>query len=138
MTDTANPFAEEWRDCLRAHYKHAVRENDTVTLRTLVGVLQGQIGFTDDEMQRLYIEATMHVDDIRFVPPLALHTPAPVEEAPAFQPHPLECQCPACLQINLTPHDDDGQPLDADAIAELEERAPRKPDDNAPVQLSLF
>lgn len=54
-------FAQEWRDCLKAHYQYVIRENDGVTLRTLVKVLHA-VGFTDDDLSQLRIEATMRAD----------------------------------------------------------------------------
>lgn len=148
--DIKDVFGDEWRDCLRAHYQHAVRQDDKVALKTLVPVLQNKIGFGDDELRQLYVEATMHVDDIDFIPDLdiferaeiiAQGEAAPVPEMPAFQPHPLECQCPECVRINLVPHNEEGQPLDADQQAELEEREAheaRHDSEHSATQLSLF
>jgi hypothetical protein len=139
-------FGDEWRACLRAHYQHTVRQDDRVALTTLIPILEGQMGFSSDELRQLYIEATMRADEIDFVPDPDLvdvltapeAAPASASETPTFQPHPLECQCPACVAINLTPHDADGQPLDADALAELEAREAAKNHPDAPKQLSLF
>jgi hypothetical protein len=144
-----NVFDEEWRDCLRAHYKYVVRANDNRTHETLTQVLtHPSINFTEGELRQLYIEATMRAEDfsedqLRKI----VETQAVIEEqfptAPSseadrtFQPHPLECQCPSCIQINLIPHDDEGQPLDEDQVAELEEQQKRDQDD-LPKQLSLF
>ncbi len=93
---TENIFAEEWRDCLRAHYSHTVREHDEVTLRTLVPVMH-EVGFTEDELRAMYVSATMHVDDVGpdFMPNLARATgpevaavaeTAPPPEPPYFPP----------------------------------------------------
>lgn len=148
--DIKDVFGNEWRDCLRAHYQHAVRNEDKVALKTLVPVLQNKMNFTDDELRRLYVEATMRADDIDFTPDLDILNRELVAEAdailtppetPVFQPHPLECQCPECVSINLVPHDDEGQPLDDDQRAELEEREAHehRPDAKPPAtQLSLF
>lgn len=128
-------FADEWRRCLRAHYMHAIRHNDRVNLRSLVPVLQ-HLGFTEAELAELRVQATMHVDDVSedFVPDLDILQAQPQPPAPSdqgdFQPHPLECQCPRCVEINLVPHDEDGQPIEADE----EERD----DPDAPQQLTLF
>lgn len=144
MTDSSSVFGDAWRECLRAHYKHAVRNNDQVTLKTLKPVLQNKIGFSDSELRQLYVEATMRADEIDFIPDfdaLAEEPAAPAEVAPSetFKPHPLECQCPECVQINLVPHNDDGQPLDADQIAELEDLAAYEQNKaDMPKQLSLF
>ena len=40
-------FAQEWRDCLYAHYSYVVRLGDQVTERTLRGVMI-EAGFTED------------------------------------------------------------------------------------------
>ena len=63
-----------------------------------------------------------------------------VQDDRTYLPHPLECQCPQCVEINLIPHNDEGQPLSADEIAELEEEQAyeHRHDDDAPQQLSLF
>ncbi|MBK8023347.1 MAG: hypothetical protein IPK19_18425 [Chloroflexi bacterium] len=57
-----SPFADDWRECLRAHYQYVVRANDRRTLETLTRVLN-QVGFEEDELSELYVRATMHVDD---------------------------------------------------------------------------
>jgi len=134
-------FADEWRRCLRAHYMHAIRHDDRVNLRSLVPVLQ-HLGFTDAELAELRVQATMHVDDVGedFVPDLDVLQAQPEIEPEAqpqpqppqgdFQPHPLECQCPRCVEINLVPHDEDGQPIEAEDD--------EHDDPDAPQQLSLF
>ncbi|HVU11932.1 MAG TPA: hypothetical protein VHD90_11670 [Phototrophicaceae bacterium] len=65
----ANIFAEEWRDCLRAHYTTVVRTNDHVTEKTLRTVMF-EAGFSEEDLRQLYIQATAHVDDVAddFVP----------------------------------------------------------------------
>ncbi|GAB4521235.1 MAG: hypothetical protein OHK0046_32380 [Anaerolineae bacterium] len=137
-------FADEWRDCLREQYKSAVRNDDRVTLRTLTQVLVGDIGFTESELAELRVEATLRVEDVPedFVPDLNIlqaeepeHVMAEASAAglEEFMPHPLECQCPACVEINLKPHDEEGQPLSEEAIQELQEEVINKPQ-----QLSLF
>jgi hypothetical protein len=126
-------FSDDWRDCLQEHYRHVIRAQDTVNERSLIEVLH-QVGFTDDDLRQMYMSATMHVDDMPsdFTPDVA-RAQARADEEKTFQPHPAECQCPACMTVELTPHDEDGQPLDAEQIAELEER-----DDDDPEQMSLF
>ena len=112
-------FTEEWLACLREQYKYVILNNDQVTLASLLPVLH-RVGFTEDELAQLRVEATMHVDDVPadFVPDMDVlapkDQPAPVDEA--FQPHPLECQCPSCVAMNLVPHDEEGQPIPADQL----------------------
>jgi hypothetical protein len=149
-----NVFAEQWRECLREHYKHVVKNDPNP--RNLVSVKKAFLQpnreeppiFTEDELHQLYIEATMRADEMPddFVPELLFEAePTPVVEVAAdelpFQPHPLECQCPSCIEIDLKPHDSEGQPLNADAIAEIEEEVTKKKrgkKETAPQQLSLF
>lgn len=111
-------FENEWRACLREQYKYVVCNNDQVTLQSLVQVLQ-DVGFTEDELAQLRVEATMRMEDVPddFVPDLEiLNTESlpPVEQP--FQPHPLECQCPSCMEKTLAPHDDDGQPIPLESL----------------------
>lgn len=151
-----NVFGNEWRDCLREHYKHVVQNDPNP--RNLESVRKAFLRpngerppiFGEDELQHLYIEATMRADEMPddFVPLLLLDEIdlQPVEadalEMPDFQPHPLECQCPACIEIDLKPHDEEGQPLSADALAEIEEESAkgkkRHKQDETPKQMSLF
>lgn len=126
-------FAEEWRACLREQYKHVIRTEDTITWKSLVQVMH-EVGFTEDELAYLRVEATMRAEDVPddFVPELHLleHPPALPDEMP-FVPHPLECQCPACMELTLLPHDEDGHPVPQDSP---------DPDDEAdsPHQLTMF
>lgn len=124
-------FADDWRECLREQYKYVVRQQDHVTRRSLIAVLHS-VGFTEADLRALEIEATMRADDMPddFVPDFDPYPedPAPIMDGDdVFLPHPLECQCPACVEMNLRPHDADGQPL-----------PPEDEDADAPRQLSLF
>lgn len=124
-------FADDWRECLREQYKHVVRQQDHITRRSLIAVLHS-VGFTEADLRALEIEATMRADDMPddFVPDFDSYPeePAPaIDEVEMFQPHPLECQCPACVEMNLRPHDAEGQPL----LVEDD-------DQDAPTQLSMF
>jgi hypothetical protein len=56
MNDKSSIFFDEWRACLRAHYKYVIQVNDTVTEPTLRAVLL-QSGLTDDELRALIDEA---------------------------------------------------------------------------------
>lgn len=102
-------FFDEWIKSLREQYKYVIRKNDQVTLPSLTSVMHN-VGFTDDELNHLRVEATMHVDAVGddFVPDLeVLDTP------PAGQAHPAECLCPQCIPIDESQFDADGQPLKA-------------------------
>lgn len=68
MSGKRSIFYDEWRACLRAHYKHVVRINDQVTEPSLHGVLL-RVGFTEDEINQMAVEAKMrdtdaHPDDL--------------------------------------------------------------------------
>jgi hypothetical protein len=80
-------FADEWRDCLRAHYTHVIRAEDKLTERTLRGVMIHEAGFTEAELKELQVRATAHVDDAPddFVPDLEiLREEVPVSVAVAM------------------------------------------------------
>ncbi|MBC8100830.1 MAG: hypothetical protein H7Y11_15430 [Armatimonadetes bacterium] len=154
-----NIFADDWRECLREHYKYVLREdrnqrNWASVKQVLLRPNSGQPPiFGEDELRGLLIEATMRADDVsEALLPNVLEALAEFEQQPSapvlaepaaqgFMPHPLECQCPHCIQINLTPHDAEGQPLSADAVAEAEEEAlhaTRHNHEDAPRQMSMF
>jgi hypothetical protein len=145
---TNNVFGDEWRECLREHFKYVVQHDTRTTLESLrVALLQGDPPvFTEDELRDLYIEATLRAEDLPddFVPEVLLESyeqlQAAAPDLPENPAHPLECQCPACVELNRVPHDADGQPLDADALAELDEeqRHTGQDDPDTPQQLSLF
>lgn len=153
-----NVFADEWRDCLREHYKNVILNDKNP--RNLESVRKAFLRpngerppiFSEDDLRLLQIEATMRTegmsdDAIQELLAEAETTFAEVPSEPAlvddrsFQPHPLECQCPSCIQINLVPHNDEGQPLDEETIAELAEIAAfeaKKDDPDLPKQMTLF
>ena len=66
-----NIFADEWVDCLEAHYMHVIRTKDKVTEPSLTIVMHSA-GFSDNQLAELRVRATMHVDDVGadFVPDL--------------------------------------------------------------------
>ena len=105
--DQRSVFFNEWLRSLREQYKHVVRSNDKVTLPTLTAVMHN-VGFGEDELNQLRLEATMHIDDVAddFVPDLN------IAGAPeTINPHPAECLCPQCIDIDAGAHDADGQPV---------------------------
>jgi len=57
-----NIFAEDWRNCLRAHYIYIIRSGDTLTEKSLYDVM-AQAGFSEAEIHQIHLEATMHIDD---------------------------------------------------------------------------
>lgn len=135
MAKRSSVFGDEWRRCLREHYKYVIRSQDKATEATLIPILQ-RFGFGEDELRTLYIEATMHMDDMPedFVPDLQRLNAASVQvNEQTFTVHPSECSCPACMeQVLDIGHDEDGQPVEAD---EDEDTPPR---DDLPKQKTLF
>ncbi len=117
-----SPFADDWRDCLSAHFTHVIRTNDVRTEPTLTGVLLNA-GFTEAELRELKLRATMHVDDVPadFVPDLEILQPAPPEP-------------PVFAAVDVPPPVEDALP---DEAAEAEDEPPPHQEDG-PVQLSLF
>jgi hypothetical protein len=134
-------FSDDWRDCLREQYKSVLRHGDGKTEASLAAVLH-ELGFTEEDFARLRVEATMRAEDMPadFVPDLEMFQPVADNQPQAggdFQPHPLECQCPACVEMNLIPHDEDGQPLPAGEEPPTPE-AEDEEDADQPKQLGLF
>ncbi len=66
-----NIFADEWMECLEAHYMHVIRIKDKVTEPSL-SIVMHSAGFSDAQLAELRVRATMHVDDVGtdFVPDL--------------------------------------------------------------------
>ncbi|MCB9452268.1 MAG: hypothetical protein H6672_12575 [Anaerolineaceae bacterium] len=134
-----NIFADEWRDCLRAHYQHVIRTGDQVTEPSL-RVVMHQAGFDDSELAELRVRATMHVDDTDadFVPDMdVLEAPSEAIEPPVF---------PATMPPAL-PEEADIPPLEDEVVLEeefftepesVEDAPPEDDDPDAPAQLSLF
>lgn len=87
--DQRSVFFEEWIRSLREQYKHVLRQDDRVTLPTLTAVML-DVGFSEDELAQLRIEATMHVDRIG-----SDHV-ADMEILKHTLPHAAECLCPIC------------------------------------------
>lgn len=108
--DQRSVFFEEWIRSLREQYKYVVRTDDRVTLPTLTAVLQ-DVGFGEDELAQLRVEATMRVDDVGadFAPDLDA-----LKGSSTIQAHPAECACPQCKTIDESQYDADGQPLPHD------------------------
>ncbi|GEM_PF-1207187 len=120
-----SPFTDEWRSCLREHYKETAKADEKATLKTLSGIMT-RVGFRESELQGLYVEATMRAEEMPddFVPDIAgLPTPPAAVLEQLENRHPLECQCPSCVEKNLIPHDVEGQPLTGEVLAETLERA---------------
>jgi hypothetical protein len=135
MAKRASVFSGEWRRCLKEHYKYVVKSQDKRTETTLTPILN-RFGFTETELQQLYIEATMRAEEMPddFMPDMQRLDVENVEEKQmvetSFQVHPAECSCPSCMDTVLElGHDEEGQPLPD------EEEAPK---DTKPKQKSMF
>jgi hypothetical protein len=102
-------FFEEWLRSLREQYKFVIRNNDKVTLPSLTMVLH-DVGFSDDELAQLRVEATMHVDSMPddFVPDMTILNTQNIQAGLA---HPSQCTCPQCIPIDESAYDAEGQPL---------------------------
>lgn len=59
--DSKSVFADEWRDCLRAHFFYVVKTRDKITLPTLWEVLKGA-GIDEAEIEEWYEEAQKLAD----------------------------------------------------------------------------
>ena len=105
--DRRSVFFDEWLRSLREQYKHVVRKGDGVTLPTLTAVMH-DVGFGEDELAQLRLEATMHVDDVGadFAADMNI-----LDQPLAGRPHPAECLCPECATIDESQFDADGQPI---------------------------
>ncbi|MBN1965179.1 MAG: hypothetical protein JW910_11070 [Anaerolineae bacterium] len=61
-------FADDWRDCLEAHYQHVIRIQDKITEPSLREVLL-RVGFSEQQINEMAIWARMrdtdaHPDDL--------------------------------------------------------------------------
>lgn len=88
-----SPFGEAWRDSLREQFKRVARTGSPQRLEDMIALLTRQ-GFSQEEINALYIRATMRTDDLPedFTPNadiLALKRKEIAE-------HAAECTCPRC------------------------------------------
>lgn len=116
MAERESPFADEWRDCLREHYKHVIKSDDTSTEETLAPILH-QIGFREAELHELRIHAKpdeYNAETAKVLGDSAADEAANgASEGMTFKVHPAECTCAACMDTVLEAgHDADGQPLE--------------------------
>lgn len=108
--DQRSVFHDEWLRSLREQYMQVVRSEDRATLSSLTAVMRN-VGFRDDELAQLRIEATMHIDDVRedFRPDMDILTDSSLAQA-----HPAECVCPECVTVDESKFDNEGQPIAPD------------------------
>ncbi len=95
-----SPFQDDWKQNLTEHYKQIVQTGNS-TQRENGKLMMQQAGFTEKEISALYIEATMHLDDVPrdFVPDANMLE----AQRSASEPHPLECTCAACRPFTPPP-----------------------------------
>jgi hypothetical protein len=107
-------FHNEWLRSLREQYKQVVRNDDRATQSSLTAVMHN-VGFRDDELAQLRIEATMHVDKVGddFSPDMDI-----LAKTSMTQAHPAECACPACAIIDESKFDSEGKPIAPDPEAD--------------------
>jgi hypothetical protein len=118
MTSRPSPFADAWRQCLRMHYKSVIARGDGNTEATLTGIL-ARAGFTQQELDLLRVEALARDPDT---------TPEQVAAMErTYRAHPAECTCPTCTPLDDGLHDEEGQPLAADALHERAQAAAYEP-----------
>ena len=158
-----NIFADEWMECLEAHYMHVIRINDKVTEPSL-SIVMHSAGFSDTQLSELRVRATMHVDDVSpdFVPDLDVLEAHDHEhaEAAAVEPHvyniPIEVAPAPVEDVASVEVEEVVLPVEAELVIQsddlleaelepetLEDDAPVEPeveteDPDEPQQLSLF
>jgi hypothetical protein len=143
-------FADEWRECLEAHYMHVIRTKDRVTEPSLT-VVMGQAGFNKSELAELRVRATMHIDESGedFVPDLdVLEAVAEVENeariiavaVPDLAPIPDEAppDPEPELSVELLIEEVEEAAVEAEALDEAPPPEPPREDPDAPQQLTLF
>lgn len=111
--DQRSVFYEEWRRSLREQYKHVARNDDRVTLSSLTAVMQS-VGFRDDELARLRLEATMRIEDVAD----GFRADMDILDERGTQAHPAECLCPDCAPVDESRFDAEGQPITPDPEAD--------------------
>jgi hypothetical protein len=129
-------FAEDWRDCLRAHYRHVVQQGDGTNEQSLRGVMYN-VGFETDELKGLYIEASARADDVpdSFTPDLEFLEAAPQVSVPGVDLAPEEGDEPAPPEEAML----DDQPADDDPEQDdFNDDEPPAPPPSDVQQLSLF
>lgn len=118
-----NIFEDEWRACLRAHFFHVIKEQDSGNERSLITVLL-QTGFSEDEIAAMRAET---VAELGWTPGADPSTEPDYEDElqDAVQ---TKVQTPVAIE---TEHVEVAAPAPP---ADQDEDEPEGP----PVQLSLF
>jgi len=148
MAKRESIFGDEWRRCLKEHYKYVVRQQDKITKDSLTPIMN-RFGFGEDDLHQLYLDATIRDMPQDFVPDMerVISQAEQQAEETTFKTHPAECTCPACMELVLEAgHDEEGQPLEPPEEPEVAQGnlfivpKPKADDDRdeLPKQLSLF
>lgn len=146
MSSDDRIFADDWRDCLREQYKYVIRQQDKRTEETLTSVLH-DVGFDDDELRALKLEATMRAEDMPddYVPDEVKSVHAGAE--PVIEEAPVE---ELVIEAEIDEAEEEPEPVTYDELVEQEaepetedalddEQAPEDDEDaDAPQQMSLF
>lgn len=111
--DSQSVFYEEWLRSLREQYKQVLRNNDGLTLSSLTAVMRN-VGFRDDELARLRIEATMRAEDLSddFSVDLSILDQRKTRQAP-----PAETACPERMTVDESRLEKGDQPSAPEAPA---------------------
>ncbi len=114
-----NIFEDDWRDCLRAHFAHVIKERDTNNETSLITVL-AQTGFTETDIDAMRDEVLAElgwtadgqpVDSVESVE-TAESMGAPSIEAPAPDEPAATAVEPESVTSDGAPGSDPGDPGD--------------------------
>lgn len=110
MSPNGNIFFDEWQACLRAHYIHVIRTNDTITEPTLRSVLLAT-GLSEDELAALREEALGALGEAyEAVESVEAAEDTPL--APVEAPQPDDYDLPqADLTLDTAPPEDEAEPV---------------------------
>ena len=144
--NSENLFEQDWRDCLRAHYVHVIRERDLVNEESLITVLR-QTGFTDDDISAIRSEtaAALGWDMQEVVAEVEAEVETPASEEPPATPPESPADAPpvpAPMGTSDQRSQQADQPAPAEAVPPAAKVEPEQ--DNEPpepesfVQMSLF
>jgi hypothetical protein len=134
-------FADDWRDCLREQFKYVIRQQDQRTQATLLSVLY-EVGFTDDELDALRLEATMRAEDMPddYVPDAVRQSYAGVDVPEAAEVVEDEDEDDALEPEAPATYDELIEQVEEVADEDVVDEAPEEPEDDedSPQQMSMF
>lgn len=93
-----SPFTDDWHAMQTSQFTYIMRTGDAQQRAAAIHVMR-QTGYSEAQIRALYIDATMHADDVPpdFVPDVD------VIETQREAQHPSDCLCAHCRTPN-TPH----------------------------------